>query len=160
MLIGPGRARAATARPARRGPLLAACVAALAVLTACSGGVTETVTTAVKDSASAVATARLAMAQDMAGKLTRAATSTALDDALKEVQTSRDTVLKLSPATPEDRDAQQEALAALDSCSAGFNTARNAVSTDDGGPSLSDGDHALATAEDALKNLKAKVGDK
>ncbi|GGH90346.1 hypothetical protein GCM10007170_03910 [Arthrobacter liuii] len=50
----------------------------------------------------------------MDGKLTRAATSTSLDDELKEIQTSRSTILKLSPATQEDRDTQQQALDVLD----------------------------------------------
>jgi hypothetical protein len=153
--------RQATARPARQKLLPAALLAALAVLTSCSaGGMTETVSTAVEDSASAVATARLALGQDMAGKLTTAATATALDDALKEVQASRDTVLTLSPSAQQDRATQQEALTVLESCAAGLTTARAAVASDDGGPSLSDGDHALSGAEDALEDLKTKVGEK
>ncbi|WP_255767651.1 hypothetical protein [Pseudarthrobacter sulfonivorans] len=163
--------RQATTPSARRAPLLTTCVLALAVLTGC-GGATETVATAVENSASAVATARLALSQDMAGKLTRAATSTTLDDSLKEFQTSRSTVLKLSPSTAEDRDVQHQALEVLDGCAAAFTTARAAVSASDGGappsggspssgaPSLADGDRALAAAADALKNLQQKVGEK
>ena len=154
------RARLTIGR-AHRTPVLAGWLAALAVLTSCSGGgITETVSTAVEDSSSAVATARLALAQESAGKLTSAATATTLNDALRELQASRGTVLNLSPATQQDRDIQQEALKVLDRCAAGFTTARAAVSTNDGGPSLSDGDHALADAEDALDDLKTKVGEK
>ena len=134
--------------------------AALAFLTGC-GGTGQSVSTAVKDSSSAVATARIALRQDMDGKLTRAATSTTLDDELKEIQTSRSTVLKLSPATPEDRDTQKQALDVLDQCAAGFATARAALAASDGGtPSLPDGDKALAGAQDALKQLEDKVGSK
>jgi hypothetical protein len=139
-----------------------ACLGALTVLTSCSTGsaVTDTVSTAAQDSSSAIATAKLAVGLDSGGKLTRAATSTALDDALKEVQSSRDTVLRLSPTSPEDRLVRDEALKVLDSSAASLTTARNAASSDDGGPSLSDGDRALAAAEDALSQLTAKVGKK
>ncbi|MHC6591658.1 hypothetical protein [Arthrobacter sp. C152] len=141
--------------------LAAVALAALAALTACGGSTSESVSTAVKDSSSAVATARLALHQDLDGKLTRAATSTAVDDGLKEVQTSRDTVLKLSAATQEDRDTQTQALDVLERCAAGFATARTALSATDGGaPSLADGDQALAAAQDALKQLEDKVGSK
>ncbi|MDQ0617429.1 hypothetical protein [Arthrobacter globiformis] len=152
--------RPAGARTGRRALLAVACLGALAVLTSCSGAVTDTVSTAAEDSASAIATARLAIRQDADGKLTRAATSTALDDALKEVQTSRDTVLRLSPASPEDRQMREDALKVLDSSAAGLTTARNAVSSDDGGPPLSEGARALAAAEEALNGLKSKVGGK
>ena len=164
----PGAARRLEAKvldrpPANAGRKLPAALAlaALAVLTSCSGSTTESVSTAVQDSSSAVATARLALRQDMDGKLTRAATSTALDDGLKEVQTSRDTVLKLSPATQEDRDTQEQALEVLGRCAAGFTTARAALSTSDGGaPSLADGDRELADGQDALDQLAQKVGSK
>ncbi|MEW1810524.1 hypothetical protein AB0284_07430 [Pseudarthrobacter phenanthrenivorans] len=156
----PASAPAARPRPRAFGRL-AMPFTALAVLAACSGGTTESVSTAVKDSSSAVATARIALRQDMDGKLTRAATSTTLDDELKEIQTSRSSVLKLSPATPEDRDTQKQALDVLDQCAAGFATARAALSADDGGtPSLADGDKALAGAQDALKQLEDMVGSK
>ncbi|WP_314196150.1 hypothetical protein [uncultured Arthrobacter sp.] len=132
------------------------------MLSSCAAGgtVTDAVSTAAEDSSSALATARLAVGLDSGGKLTKAATATTLDDALKEVQTSRDTVLRLSPASPEDRQMREEALKALDSSAAGLTTARDAVSSDDGGPSLSDGARALAAAEDALEQLTAKVGKK
>lgn len=130
----------------------------LALLTGCSGGTSQSVSTAVKDSSSAVATARIALRQDMDGKLTRAAAATSLDDELKEIQTSRSTVLKLSPSTQEDRDTQKQALDVLDQCAAGFATARAALAGNDGGtPSLPDGDKALADAQDALKQLEDKV---
>jgi hypothetical protein len=150
---------------ASRQPLFTARLGALAVFTACSlaacgGGVTESVSTAVKDSSSAVATARIAIRQDSAGKLTPAATATTLDDALKELQTSRDTVLKLSPGSEADRSAIQETLTVLDTCTTGLTTARNAVSSNDGVPSLADGDRELAVAADRLSQLSAKDGGK
>ena len=154
------RTRSAIGRGAHRTPVLAACLAALAVLTSCSGGVADTVSTAVEDSSSAIATARLALSQDAAGKLTTAATATALDDALRELQASRDSVLRLAPSTADDRDAVQEALTVLDGCTAGLTTARDAVSSDDGTPSLSDGDRELETAAGRLSELTAKEGGK
>ena len=147
--------------PARAAKLLSLAVLSLAVLTGCSGGASQSVSTAVKDSSSAVATARIVLRQDMDGKLTKAAASTSLEDELKEVQTSRSTVLKLSPASQEDRDLQKQALDVLDQCAAGFATARAALAANDGGtPSLSHGDKALADAQDALKQLGDKVGSK
>jgi hypothetical protein len=153
--------RPAGARTRPQMLLTAACLGA-ALLTACSAGgsVTDTVSTAAQDSSSAIATARLAVSLDSGGKLTRAATATALDDAIKEVQTSRDTVLRLSPTSPGDRQVREDALKVLDSSAAGLTTARDAVSSDDGGPSLSDGARALAAAEDALAQLTARVGKK
>jgi hypothetical protein len=155
----PAQATTIPARPANRLTLLA--LAALALLTGCGGGTIESVSTAVKDSSSAVATARIALRQDMDGKLTKAALSTALDDELKEVQSSRNTVLNLSPATQDERVAQKQALDALDQCAAGFATARAALAANDGGaPSLPDGEKALADAQDALKRLEGTVGSK
>ena len=162
----PAAKTPAAKTPARRAHWSILALAALvflgpAFLTGCSGGTAQSVSTAVKDSSSAVATARIALRQDMDGKLTRAAASTSLDDELKEIQTSRSTILKLSPATQQDRDLQKQALDVLDQCAAGFTTARAALATDDGGtPSFSDGDRALAAAQDALKQLEGKVGDK
>lgn len=145
------------ARSAPRPAFLA--LAALAFLAGCSGGTSGSVSTAVKDSSSAVATARIALRQDMDGKLTRAATSTTLDDELKEIEGSRNTVLNLSPATQGDRDTQTQALEVLDRCAGGFALARAALAGSDGGaPSLADGDKALAEAQDALKQLEGKVG--
>ncbi|MDQ0665332.1 hypothetical protein QFZ35_003830 [Arthrobacter ulcerisalmonis] len=166
MLNTPASAPAAKvpARPANRHPRSAAtstllAFAALAFLTGCSGGTSESVSTAVQDSSSAVATARIALRQDMEGKLTKAAASTTLDDGLKEIQSSRSTVLKLSPSTLEDRITQKQALDVLDQCAAGFSTARAALAANDGGaPSLPDGDKALADAQDALKQLEGTVG--
>ncbi|WP_457948863.1 hypothetical protein ACTAQI_00800 [Pseudarthrobacter sp. alpha12b] len=166
MLNTPASAPAAKfpARAGGRFTLLAPAalaVLSLALLTGCSGGTSESVATAVKDSSSAVATARIALRQDMDGKLTRSAASTSLDDELKEIETSRSTVLKLSPATQEDRDTQKQALDVLDQCAAGFATARAALAANDGvTPSLPDGDKALADAQDALKQLEGKVGAK
>lgn len=167
-VMDPGAARGLEAKvlnmpgpasAARRKFLAALAFSALALLTACTGSISETVATAVKASSSAVATARLALRQDMDGKLTRAATSTALEDGLKEVQASRGTVLKLSAATQGDRDTQKQALDVLDQSAAGFATARAALSTSDGAaPSLPDADRALAAAENVLDQLARKVG--
>ncbi len=152
--------RPAGARTGRQALVFLTCLTAMLSSCAAGGTVTDAVSTAAEDSSSALATARLAVGLDSGGKLTKAATATTLDDALKEVQTSRDTVLRLSPASPEDRQMREEALKALDSSAAGLTTARDAVSSDDGGPSLSDGARALAAAEDALEQLTAKVGKK
>jgi hypothetical protein len=146
-------------RTPKRTVLLTVCFAGTAFLTGC-GGVTDTVSTAVEDSASAIATARLALGQETAGKLTTAAASTALDDSLKELQTSRDSVVKLSASTPEDREARQEALTVLDGCAADLNTARDAVAKSDGAPSPDDGQKALEDAANRLSDLKSKVGGK
>jgi hypothetical protein len=155
------RTRSTIGRASQQKPVLAACLAALAVLTSCSaGGITDTVSTALEDSSSAIATARLALRQDADGKLTTAATSTALDDALKELTTSRDSVLRLAPGSAEDRAAVREALTVLDGCTAGLTTARDAVASDDGTPSLSDGSRELETAADHLSGLTAKEGGK
>ncbi|MDQ0924485.1 hypothetical protein QF038_002993 [Pseudarthrobacter sp. W1I19] len=135
----------------------AACFAALAVLAGC-GGASGTIFTAVEDSHSAMATAQLAVRLDSAGKLTKAATATALDDALKELQTSRDSVLRLAPGSAEERESVQDALSVLDGCTASLTTARDAVASDDGDPSLHDGDRELAAAVDRLSALMAKGG--
>ena len=148
-----------------RGPVLkgrltcAACLAALAVLAGC-GGASSTISTAVEDSHSAMATAQLAVRLDSAGKLTKAATATALDDALKELQTSRNSVLGLAPASAEERESVQEALSVLEGCTTSLTTARDAVASDDSDPSLTDGDRALAAAVDRLSALMAKDGGK
>ncbi|MBT2522039.1 hypothetical protein [Arthrobacter sp. ISL-28] len=148
---------------AHRRSLLVLSVAFLAFLTGCtgqSGGTWHVLSTAVGDSASAIAAARLALGLDSAGKLTTAATSTALDDALRELQASRDTVLRLTPSTPEDRAVRQETLTVLDTCAAGLTTARDAVFSGNGSPSLADGDRALKSGADSLSQLKTKVDSK
>jgi uncharacterized protein YceK len=146
-------------RTSKRTGLLAVGFACTALLTGC-GGVTDTVSTAVEDSASAIATAQLALGQESAGKLTTAAASTALDDSLKELQASRDSVVKLSPSTQQDRDVRQEALTVLDGCAAGINTARDAVAGSEGAPTPEDSQHALDDAAHRLSDLKTKVGGK
>jgi hypothetical protein len=159
--IGPATNLPRIDRRPRQG--LAACLAAglavLTILTGCSG-TGSTISTAVEDSASAIATARLALSLDSAGKLTKAATSTTLDDALKELETSRDSVLKLSPASEEDRESVSEALNVLDACTSSLTTARDAVAGGDGAPSLSDGGQQLSEAADRLSRLGTKDGGK
>ena len=153
------RARPAGARTGRPALVFLGCLAAL---TSCSAGstVTDTVSTAAKDSSSAISTARLAVGLNSGGKLTKAATSTTLDDSLQEVQTSRDTVMRLSPTSAEDRQMREDALKVLETSAAGLTTARDALSSNDGGPSLSAGDKALAAAEEALAGLQQKAGGK
>jgi hypothetical protein len=146
-------------RTSKQAGLLAVWFAGTAFLTGC-GGVTDTVSTAVEDSASAMATAQLALGQESAGKLTAAAASTALDDSLRELQTSRDAVVRLSPSTPEDREVRQEALTVLDARAAGLNTAREAVAGGGGAPSPDGGQQALEDAAGRLSDLKSKVGSK
>jgi hypothetical protein len=67
-------------------------------------------------------------------------------------------VLKLAPSTAEDRAAVEQALDVLDGCAAGLTTARDAVSSDDGSPSLADGSRELAAAADRLAALSAEDG--
>ncbi|VXC56466.1 conserved exported hypothetical protein [Arthrobacter sp. 9AX] len=159
-LRGPAEGLCPTERqPIKRrsGTALAACLSALAVLTGC-GSTASTLSAAARDSSSAIATARLALSLDTAGKLTNAATATALDDALKELQTSRNTVLQLAPASKEDREAIKEALTVLDDCAAAMTTARDAVASSTGTPAVSDGVDGLAAAADRVSKLKEKDG--
>ena len=114
----------------------------------------------VDDSVSAVATARLALSLDSAGKLPTAATATALDDVLKELASARNTVLGLSPAGQQDRDLRREVVTVLDGCMSAVTTARDSVSSQDGVPSLSDGEQQLASAADRLSGLETRVGAK
>ena len=113
---------------------------------------------AVDDSVAAVATARLALTLDSAGQLTTAAAATALDDVLKELASARSTVLGLSPAGQQDRELRREAVTVLDGCISAVITARDAVSSEDGVPSLPDGEQQLASAADRLSGLKTRVG--
>jgi hypothetical protein len=141
--------------------LLAIWLAASAVLTGCTGGpgsVQASVSTAVQDSSSAVATARLALGLEGAAKMTRAATSTTLDDALKELQTARNAVLRLSPTMQKDRDIRGEALSVLDGSISGVTTAREALSSEDGNPSRQDGEALLGSAADQLSALNTRLG--
>jgi hypothetical protein len=164
VLIWWGRIRIRDRRRLLPRSLTILCIAASAFLTGCgaasggTGAIKETVTTAVEDSSTAIATARLALKLDRDGKLTTAATSTTLDDALKELETSRDSVLRLAPTSPEGRSLRQETLTVLDGCAASLTTARDAVSSEDGTPSLADGDHELEAAETSLSAVSQKVG--
>lgn len=150
-------------RMASRSCFLAASIAGSVVLGGCAGpadSVQDAVSPAVDDSVSAVATARLALSLDSAGKLTTAATATALDDVLKELSSARSTVLGLSPAGRQDRDLRREAVTVLDGCMSAVITARDSVSSEDGAPSLPDGEQTLASAADRLSGLETRVGGK
>jgi hypothetical protein len=148
-------------RMACRSCFIAASIAGPVFVGGCAGpagGIQDTATSAVEDSASAVATARLALSLDSAGKLTAAATATALDDVLEELSSARSTVLGLSPAGQQDRDLRREVVAVLDGCISGVTTARDSVSTEDGVPSLQGGEQQLASAADRLSGLETRVG--
>ncbi len=143
-------------RSGNRLPSLAALAAALAIaVTGCQsdpGKITSTVDTALQDSSSAVATARLALELEQAGKLTHAATSTALDNALEELETSRKHVLQLAPETEETRAQVQEALEALDQSATSLTTARHAMSSTDQEPNRQ---QAQSQLDQAAKSLEA-----
>jgi hypothetical protein len=112
----------------------------------------------VKDSSSAVATARLALGLDASGKLTMAATATTLDDSLKELETARTSLLQLSPTVQNDRDLRREALAVLDEGISGLTTAQDAVASTDGSPTIQDGDQLLKAAAGQMSALTAQLG--
>lgn len=136
-------------------------IAGSALLSGCSGasgGTRDSVSTALKDSSSAVATARLALALDAGGKLTMAATSTTLDDVLKDLETTRTTVLQLSPTVQDDRETRREALTVLDESIAGVTTAQDAIASTDGSPTLQDGDKLLENAAGRMATLKNQLG--
>jgi hypothetical protein len=138
------------------------CVLALGLcllLGACSGGgVPTTVLQAVDDGISAVGTARLATAMDSSGQLTDAAASTALVDALTELGKARTTVVQLSPAVQEDRELRGVALAAMDDCTSAMLAAAEALSSEDGHPSLADAQDRLESAGATLSDLKNRLG--
>ncbi|SKB99065.1 hypothetical protein SAMN05660473_03476 [Arthrobacter sp. 49Tsu3.1M3] len=157
MAIGSQRSRTAF----RRAWLVCAGVAGAVLLSGCAGApgsVPDTVFTAVKDSSSAVATARLALGLDASGKLTMAATATTLDDSLKELETARTSLLQLSPTVQNDRDLRREALAVLDEGISGLTTAQDAVASTDGSPTIQDGDQLLKAAAGQMSALTAQLG--
>jgi hypothetical protein len=156
MAIGSRRSRAALC-----GAWLVCAGVAAILLSGCAGApgsVPDTVSTAVKDSSSAVATARLALGLDADGKLTMAATATTLDDSLKELETARTTLLQLSPTVQNDRDLRREALAVLDEGTSGLTTAQDAVASTDGSPTIQDGDQLLKAAAGQMSALTAQLG--
>jgi hypothetical protein len=69
-------------------------------------------------------------------------------------------VLRLASGSAEERESVQEALSVLEGCTTSLTTARDAVASDDGGPSLTDGQRELAAAADRLSALMAKGGGK
>jgi hypothetical protein len=157
MAIGSQRSRTAI----RSAWFVSAGVAGAALLSGCAaapGSVPDTVSTAVKDSSSAVATARLALGLDADGKLTMAATATTLDDSLKELETARTTLLHLSPTVQNDRDLRREALTVLDEGISGMTTAQDAVASTDGSPTLQDGERLLEAAAGRMSALTTQLG--
>lgn len=157
MAIGSERSRSAL----RGAWLVCAGLACAVLLNGCTGAassVPDSVSTALKDSSSAVATARLALGLDAAGKLTTAATATTLENSLKELETARTTVLQLSPAVQDDRETRREALTVLDESIAGVTTAQDAVASTDGSPTLQDGDKLLENAAGRTATLETQLG--
>jgi uncharacterized phage infection (PIP) family protein YhgE len=154
--------RSRLSRTALRGAwLVCAGVACAVLLNGCTGAassIRDSASTALKDSSSAVATARLALGLDAAGKLTTAATATTLENSLKELETARTTLLQLSPAVQNDRDIRREALTALDDGVSGLTTAQDAVASNDGSPELKDGDEVLEAAAGRMSALMAQLG--
>lgn len=130
------------------------------LLAGCSGGVRDAVSQAVDQGSASVATARLAAGLGASGKMTEAAASTALDDALKELATSRTAVVELSAPGQDDRRLRQDALAALDAAVSAVAEAANAAASHDGRPSAADADRLLVSAADRLSELKSRLGAK
>jgi hypothetical protein len=131
------------------------------LLAGCSGGgVRDSVTQALEESTSSVATARLAAELDASGKLSTAATSTALDDALKELGKARTIVVGLSTTVQKDRELRDEALAVMDNCVSAVAAAAEAVSSQDGRPSLSEGGGLMESAAARLSALQERLGSK
>lgn len=126
----------------------------LALLAGCSGGVREPVAQAVEEAAASTATAALSLDLEASGRLTAAATSTALEDALKELGKTRTTVLELSPTVQHDRTVRHEALAALDDCVSAVSAASEAVASEDGRPTLAEAGALLASAGTQLEGLE------
>jgi hypothetical protein len=130
-----------------------------ALLAGCSGGgVQGSVVQAVEQGASSVATAQLAVDLDESGRLTSAATSTALDDALEELGKARTDVLELSATVHRDREMRDEALAVLDECVSAVSRTTEAVSSRDGQPAVVEGAAALESAAARLADLEIRWG--
>lgn len=128
-------------------------------LNACAAGaVSQTVSEAVDESLSAVGTARLAATMEASGQLTKAAAVTALDDALRELGTARKTVVELSPTVQADRDLRGTALAAMNDSASAMLATTESLSSNDGGPSLTETVARLETASAALSELKIRSG--
>src|SRR4051794_8398659 len=143
----PGREDAEVAMGVRQRKARAAAASCLLGLAGCfllggcgsgsgSGG-QETLSTAVKDADSAVATARLALDLESSGQLASAAATTTLGDMVKNVNSSRARVQDLSPAAQESRDAREASLDVLNGCVAGILKAQEAVDSTDGRPAAS-----------------------
>jgi nicotinamidase-related amidase len=105
-----------------------------------------------------MATAVLAVQLDTSGRLTSAATSTALDDALKELGTTRTTVLGLPATVRQDRAVRDETLAVLDDCVSAVSVATEAVSSEDGRPSMAETGALLESAAARLSGLESRLG--
>jgi hypothetical protein len=135
--------------------LAAACVALLA---GCSGGIRDSTAQAVEEGSSSMATAVLAVDLDASGLLMSAATSTALDDALEELGTTRTTVLGLPATVQQDRAVRDEALAVLDDCVSAVSVATQVLSSEDGRPSMAEAGALLDSAAARLSSLESRLG--
>jgi hypothetical protein len=141
-----------------RGTLPVALAVCAALLAGCSGGIRDSTAQAVEEGASSMATAVLAVQLDTSGRLTSAATSTALDDALKELGTTRTTVLGLPATVQQDRAVRDETLAVLDDCVSAVSVATEAVSSEDGRPSMAEAGAVLESAAARLSGLESRLG--
>jgi hypothetical protein len=160
--MGSSRRRPGRTPGSRRSLAPAAVALGCAVLLAgCSGGgLQDAVVQAVEQAASSVATARLAAELEDAGRLTPAAASTSLDDALKELGTARTNVLELSATVQDEREVRDEALAVMDECVAAVAATADAVSSHDGRPPLDEGRAALQSAAQQLADLERELGSR
>jgi hypothetical protein len=128
------------------------------LLSGCSGGVRDSTAQAVEEGSSSMATATLAVRLDVSGRLTPAATSTALDDALEELGKIRTDVLELPVTVQSERQLRDEALAVLDDCVSAVSVATQAIASRDGQPSLAQAGALLDSAAARLSGLESRLG--
>jgi hypothetical protein len=137
--------------------MLVALMVALGGCATAGGGVPGSVSRAVDQSTSAVATSRLALVLNSGARLTRAAASTTLSDMLGELESARASVLELPATVQDERMLRHQAVTAIDDAVAGAVKAQEAVASDDGSPSIDEGKAALDTAADRLADLKQRL---
>lgn len=142
----------------RAGFFVASVVLALALTGCSSTGFRGAVTQAVKESASAVESGRLAYELGSAGKLTPAATSTTLDDARDELEKTRTTVGGLQATGQDDLAMRNETLAILNDSIAAVLGAADAGSGVEGSPSPTETEAELRSVSSRLADLQTKLG--
>lgn len=85
----------------------------LLALTGCSGGISQQLSTPVRDAGSAVNASLLALRQESAGRTTEAALKVTLQDELDQVNSAYADAAKLSASSQDDLRLQQQVLALL-----------------------------------------------